>query len=245
MADPVFPITLDDTSPTIVYAPFGDSFGVPDLSSGWNPYYTDSGFATDPGPLSSGPGVSDIGNGTSLHLTASDGAQLAIKWNGTAIDIHGTVTGLPSASMSYSISLDGTATTNYFSSQSPSASVGNATTDVLAGFSNLTYGEHEVVLTVHNLGVSGSSSAANLDAVVAFDRAILYMETSGSYHNYTKPLAQHEHSFSLSHLVPKTLSTMYPFLVFMTACAHYSTWHFASLSCNLLLIHPQPHGVSS
>ncbi len=87
MAVPVFSVTIDDTSPTIAYAPFGDSFGKPILLQGWNPYFTKSGFATDAGSSSSDSGVSNIGDGTSLHLTAHDGAEFAISWNGKQLTL--------------------------------------------------------------------------------------------------------------------------------------------------------------
>lgn len=90
MADTVFPVTLDDTSPTITYAPFADALSLPNLTAGWNSYYTVSGFSTDPGSSSSSSVVSNIGNGTSLHLTACDGAQFAIKWNGESVVCHHT-----------------------------------------------------------------------------------------------------------------------------------------------------------
>ena len=82
MADPVFNTTIDDTSPVVLYAPFADTFSTPNTALGWNPFYTDSGFAT----VNSGAGSAigpAIGNGTSLHLTACDGAALQINWNGT------------------------------------------------------------------------------------------------------------------------------------------------------------------
>ncbi|KAI0709554.1 hypothetical protein C8T65DRAFT_708394 [Cerioporus squamosus] len=81
MADPLFPLTIDDTSPVVRYSPFADTFSAPNTAQGWNPFYTDSGFAT----VNSGAGSAigpAIGNGTSLHLTACDGAALQIDWNG-------------------------------------------------------------------------------------------------------------------------------------------------------------------
>lgn len=80
MADSYFTLTVDDNSPAVAYAPFRDTLGAPDLSAGWNPYYTGTGFSS--GSNSSGSAVSNIGNGTSLHLTTCDGAQVAIQWNG-------------------------------------------------------------------------------------------------------------------------------------------------------------------
>ncbi|CCL98691.1 uncharacterized protein FIBRA_00694 [Fibroporia radiculosa] len=176
MAVPVFPIIIDDTSPTVAYAPFADTYGTPNLTAGWNPYYTDLGFSSNTGSLSTGTGVSNVGAGTSLHLTAHDGAEFAIKWNGTAVDIHGTVTAPASSSLSYTVVLDGNATTNYFSSLSSPATVNTAATDVLASFSNLADGPHELVITVRNPGTSTSASATDVDAAVAFDRAVVYID---------------------------------------------------------------------
>ena len=83
MADPIFPLTIDDTSPLVLFTPFADTFSQPQTSQGWNPYYTGTGFATvDSGAGS--PVDSAIGNGTSLHITAADGAALQITWNGTS-----------------------------------------------------------------------------------------------------------------------------------------------------------------
>ena len=81
MADPVFNITIDDTSPVVLYAPFADTFSTPNTALGWNPFYTDSGFATVDAGAGSAIGPA-IGNGTGLHLTACDGAVLEIDWNG-------------------------------------------------------------------------------------------------------------------------------------------------------------------
>ena len=87
MADPVFSLTIDDTSPLVLYSPFPDTFGQPQTGQGWNPYYTDSGFAS----IDSGAGSpisSAIGNGTSLHITAADGAALQITWNGACLCVR-------------------------------------------------------------------------------------------------------------------------------------------------------------
>ncbi len=87
MADPAFPLTIDDTSPLVLYHPFADTFTQPQTGQGWNPYYTRSGFAS----IDSGAGSlisSAIGNGTSLHLTAAEGAALQINWNGVCQSVH-------------------------------------------------------------------------------------------------------------------------------------------------------------
>ena len=82
MADLLTTITIDDTSPVISYSPFADTFSSPNTLEGWNPYYTASGFSSG---SNSSSVVSNIGNGTSLHLTACDGAQVAIQWNGECL----------------------------------------------------------------------------------------------------------------------------------------------------------------
>ena len=87
MADPLFTLIIDDTSPIVSYSPFADTFSTPNTASGWNPYYTDSGFAQ----FASGAGsdiTAAVGNGTSLHLTACDGAFMQISWNGTSPAPH-------------------------------------------------------------------------------------------------------------------------------------------------------------
>jgi hypothetical protein len=72
MANPL-QIYVDDTSPSITYYPFADTFGPPNLNAGWNPYYTGSGYAAYQG---------QTGQGTSLHRTSLDGASFSIQWNG-------------------------------------------------------------------------------------------------------------------------------------------------------------------
>ena len=66
-------LLIDNTSPEIAYYPFRDTFSTPELSLGWNPYYSISGFATIQG---------QIGNGTSSHITSLDGAALTFQWHG-------------------------------------------------------------------------------------------------------------------------------------------------------------------
>ena len=66
------------------------------------------------------------------------------------------------SSLSYSISLDGTSTTNYASSITGS----DPTQSVLAAFTNLTDTEHSIVLTMHN-----PDGLSHPDFVLQFDRA--------------------------------------------------------------------------
>jgi hypothetical protein len=70
---------VDDTSPSISYSPFGDTFSHANLSAGWNPYFDLSGFAL----IASDPG--EIGNGTSYHVTSLDGAVIAVQWKGASV----------------------------------------------------------------------------------------------------------------------------------------------------------------
>lgn len=72
MADPLR-LSIDNTSPTISYYPFADTFGAPNLNAGWNPYFSDSGYAAFQGQL---------GSGTSAHRTSLDGASFSVQWNG-------------------------------------------------------------------------------------------------------------------------------------------------------------------
>ncbi|KAH9839208.1 uncharacterized protein C8Q71DRAFT_703803 [Rhodofomes roseus] len=178
MANTLVSIIVDDNSPTIAYAPFGDTLGEPNVTAGWNPYYTGSGFSSGSNSSSSSV-VSNLGSGTSLHVTACDGAQVAIRWNGTAINVFGTITANSSSALTYTISLDGNATTNFFSRISSPASVDTAANDVLASFSNLSDELHEIVLTVHNAGATDSNDVTDLDAVVAFDSFVLFMDGDG------------------------------------------------------------------
>lgn len=69
---------VNDTSPTLFYSPFGDTLSTPNLSAGWNPYYTLSGFATVLG---------EVGNGTSLHITSNNGSFVLLQWNGMSLQV--------------------------------------------------------------------------------------------------------------------------------------------------------------
>lgn len=71
-------LVIRDTSPLVIYSPplsSSEQNNGPDLSSGWVPYYTQSGFLTSNSP----------GTGVSQHITALDGANVSITWNGTFI----------------------------------------------------------------------------------------------------------------------------------------------------------------
>ena len=72
MPNPVT-FTVNDTSPTILYSPFADTLSTPNLTAGWNPYYTLSGYSTVLG---------QVGIGTSRHITSDNGSSLLVQWNG-------------------------------------------------------------------------------------------------------------------------------------------------------------------
>ncbi|KAI0335128.1 hypothetical protein GY45DRAFT_1241336 [Cubamyces sp. BRFM 1775] len=204
MADAVFPLTIDDTSPLVQYSPFGDTTtGSPAIGSGWNAFDTSSGFASWPSGsgLQIGPTVS---NGTSLHLTAADGAGFQIDWNGASANLHEnpvrlarstakpgdratvrlsdrtdiTIFGTlvqPSddVNISYTVLLDGTATTNYISHLSTVPTVDTAANDILASFGGLAAGSHSVQLMLHNLDVNGTPGNSTSGPLLAFDRALV------------------------------------------------------------------------
>ncbi|KAF8172424.1 hypothetical protein K438DRAFT_1728946 [Mycena galopus ATCC 62051] len=116
---------VDDSSPTVTYSPFGDTFSSPNLSAGWNPYWEDPGFSTKV------PGA--IGSGTSLHITSLNGASLRIQWTGIGIQLVGNV-----SSASYIVTIDDQAV-------SPSANLAPGT---LFFVDNLGDGDHQLVLTM-------------------------------------------------------------------------------------------------
>ncbi|KAH8107876.1 hypothetical protein BXZ70DRAFT_18996 [Cristinia sonorae] len=149
MADPVptternsFLLTIDDTSPTVIYSPFAGSFAPPDLSTGWTP-----------------SSIRGIVQNLTLHATAVDDALVRLRWNGTGISFFGDF--LPqSDEASFSVTLDGTPTTNF-----GFFAANNVSENVLASFANLTYGEHDVELALHK--------PDDNPAVLRFDRAVI------------------------------------------------------------------------
>ena len=68
-----FVITIDDTSPTLVYSPLADPFGTPNLTAGWNPFYSATGYTPDP--------ATGQGNGVSLHVTSANNASSTVEQN--------------------------------------------------------------------------------------------------------------------------------------------------------------------
>src|ERR1700761_9171587 len=74
----VVQFSVDDSSPTVSYSPFGDTFSSPNLSAGWNPHWDNPGF--------SGATNGSAGSGNSTHITSLDGASLQIQWKGARVN---------------------------------------------------------------------------------------------------------------------------------------------------------------
>ncbi|KAJ6594210.1 hypothetical protein B0H19DRAFT_1246903 [Mycena capillaripes] len=146
----VVQFSVDDSSPTVIYAPFGDTFSTPDLSAGWNPHWQDLGFSSAI--------LGSTGSGTSLHITAFNGASLQIQWKGTGITLFGNVT-----QSSYSITIDNQPTDN--TSADPA---NNTLIDII----NLEDKLHSLSLTVQTDG--------GPDSLFQFDRALISAPPSPS-----------------------------------------------------------------
>jgi len=141
----VVSFTVNDTSPSILYSPFGDTFSIPNLSAGWNPYYTLSGYAS---------GLGGVGNGTSLHITSDNGSSLVVQWHGTGIQLYGNAT-----SASYSITLDG----------APYSAAATSDNNLLVSITNLPDAPHAVTLTAT---IPEPQNPPN-SSLVVFENAVL------------------------------------------------------------------------
>lgn len=138
--------SVDDTSPQISYLPFADTLSTPNISAGWNPYFSLSGFAA---------ALGESGNGTSHHITSLDGASLSIHWRGTGIQLQGNAT-----NASYSLLLDGAAI---------KPEVVDPSNSILATIQGLPDAEHTISLTTQ---IPGNQNPPN-SSIVVFDRAII------------------------------------------------------------------------
>ncbi|KAF9010738.1 hypothetical protein BDQ17DRAFT_1421079 [Cyathus striatus] len=155
--------TLDDTSPAIAYSPFPDTLGSPNLTAGWNPYFTNSAFATS---------LAQLGNGTSLHITSLDGAALAVRWFGTGIQLYGNIT----HDANYSISIDGI--------QTPVNTTTSSVSDgLLFSQFDLPQSDHLLSMTVDIGPVPGQPMNTSM---LVFDYAFI----QSSWENNTQPTNQ-------------------------------------------------------
>ncbi|KAJ7772692.1 hypothetical protein DFH07DRAFT_170627 [Mycena maculata] len=165
----VVQFTVDDSSPTVTYTPIGDTFAAPNLSAGWNPYWTNPGFSSAT--------TGAVGSGTSLHITSCNGATLAIQWKGTGIQLFGNVT-----DSSYNITIDGTV-----SDASTSADLSNNT---LFAIDNLTDTDHILYLI--------AQTNNSPDSLVAFDKALISAPPSPSTLNFSEQVLNGSAVFSFS-----------------------------------------------
>ncbi|KAH0589586.1 hypothetical protein J132_06672 [Termitomyces sp. J132] len=138
-----FPV--NDTSPTISYLPFTDTFP-PNLTAGWNSFFDGSGFATSP---------QETGSGASSHITSHDQATLSITWRGTGIRVLGRVQG----KASYNTTLDGK-----LMPQAPNPSL-----ETLAAFPHLTDEAHNLLITAAIPPGDNQSTLSFDSAVIDFD----------------------------------------------------------------------------
>ena len=166
-------LTIDDTSPLIVYSPFRDTLSTPNLTTGWNPYYHSSGLASL---------IGQVGVGESYHITSMDGASLSVKWNGecaspsisrfgihryhrlfagNGIRLLGNTT-----SCSFSITLDGA---DFKPNATP---LSNST---LVDIPDLQYGVHTLVLTTRIQGQIPRNSS-----LLMFDGAVIRTTAPGA-----------------------------------------------------------------
>ncbi|KAJ7267222.1 hypothetical protein C8J57DRAFT_1469510, partial [Mycena rebaudengoi] len=143
--------TLEDTSPVFEFQPYADGFG---LQNGWQTFYTGSGFNSKPGQGS---------QGDSFHLTSLDGAQVALKFYGSAIYLYGTT------NSSYDITLDNEVL--HFS-ESPAA-------DLLYSNVKLPEETHHITL------IARPSSQSNQ---LGLKRAIITSESTGTSSEKPLPL---------------------------------------------------------
>ncbi|KAG1900570.1 uncharacterized protein F5891DRAFT_298567 [Suillus fuscotomentosus] len=142
MAGSISQFYVEDDSPEIVYYPFVDTSLSPNVSAGWEQFYSVSGVASSPG---------QGGEGYSAHITSLNEASFMIEWNGTGIDLLGSV-----RNASYQITLDGI-------DISPNTSDPES---ILASLHDLTNTNHTMLLTtLTNQTIS--------DSYVFFDKALI------------------------------------------------------------------------
>ncbi len=97
---------------------------------------------------------------------------------GTDITLFGTLVlpldqsvDIPDAT--YSVILDGTATTNFIASLSKPAIVQDAATDILVSFRNLQDGQHTLQVVLHNPADTDDVGNSTSGPMIAFDRAVV------------------------------------------------------------------------
>ncbi|TDL28167.1 hypothetical protein BD410DRAFT_348751 [Rickenella mellea] len=167
--------TVDDTSPIFRYEPYSDGVG---SNNGWQTWYSDSGFNSQPG---------EEGSGESFHLTSFNGANVSLNFFGSGITLFGR------SNCSYNILVNGVLTPW----NSTSAPVDE---DILFAASMLPLGDHSITLTVKSAGNDSSDQLWFDKAVVSADTGIMALNTtvidnqdrstlsySGSWSTYSDP----------------------------------------------------------
>ncbi|KAF7315694.1 hypothetical protein MIND_00085000 [Mycena indigotica] len=163
----VVQFNVNDTSPTFSFFPRADTFSPPNISAGWEPFWTQPGFSASP---------ETIGSGQSSHITSLDGASFILHWKGTGIQLFGNVT-----RSSFSISIDGQPT------HSPTADLDS---NLLFNLQNLPNLPHTLSFVVQATGqvpivqlisavISAPPSPANI-SIANFTEVVLN-ETAWSY----------------------------------------------------------------
>ncbi|KAJ4483823.1 hypothetical protein J3R30DRAFT_3698737 [Lentinula aciculospora] len=143
MANTALALDVDDTSPTILYFPFGDSFSIPNFTAGWNPLFNQTSFGGAP---------LEVENSTSVHITSRNNASFSLNWKGTGIQLFGYAT-----NATYTILLDG------------SSRDANSTATILASIQNLDNLEHEILLTT----IISDTTQNQTSSFIVFDKATI------------------------------------------------------------------------
>ncbi|KAK1230252.1 hypothetical protein PQX77_006681 [Marasmius sp. AFHP31] len=139
-------IVVDDTSPTILYSPFSETFGAPNFTAGWNPLFNSTSLGGTP---------LNVGNSTTVHVTSRNDASFLINFQGTQIQLLGSAT----AGADCRISVD-----NIPQNTSPTSS--NSTLATISGLQNT---NHTLILKT----VVAPSGANQTQSFIVFDRAII------------------------------------------------------------------------
>ncbi|KAJ3855241.1 hypothetical protein EV368DRAFT_62627 [Lentinula lateritia] len=134
---------VDDTSPTILYFPFGDTLSIPNFTAGWNPLFNQTSFGGVP---------LEVENSTTVHITSLNNASFSLKWKGTGIQLAGYTT-----DASYTILLDG------FPRDA------NSTKTLLASIQDLDNVDHDISLTT----IISDTTQNQTSSFLVFDKATI------------------------------------------------------------------------
>ncbi|KAL0581903.1 hypothetical protein V5O48_000133 [Marasmius crinis-equi] len=160
-------IVVDDTSPTILYSPFADTFGAPDFTAGWNPLFNRTSLGGAP---------LNVGNSTTVHVTSRNGSTFLINFQGTSIRLLGSA-----VQAQYQVFVDGVEQTTGPDSAN------------LANIRGLPNTNHTLTLTA-NIPISGANQTQSF---IVFDQAIVTSPAGSNSSNFTsQPLNDDAISFT-------------------------------------------------